>query len=145
MAPRPHGIETAAGDPREAAVRAALEALRAAVDRTAAGCRKDAAAAAWHAEPVVRSFCATYGGAVTAVRVNDESFVVITAEVPADEVTEATISVGPDGTSACRVGGVDGRLAVAALDPRSFEQALKSRMAEAGSGAAAGRGGGASG
>ena len=51
------------GDPREAAVRAALETLRIAV-------------------PVVRSFCATYGGDVAAVRVNDESFVVITAEVP---------------------------------------------------------------
>ena len=88
VAPRPHGIETPAGDSREAAVRAALEALRSAVDRTAAGCRKDAAAAAWRAEPVVRSFCATYGGAVAAVRVNDESFVVITAEVPSTPTAE---------------------------------------------------------
>ena len=81
MAPRPQDIETAAGEPREAAAGAALEAMRAAVDRPAAGCRMDAATAAWHAEAVVRSFCATYGGAVAAVRVNDDSFIVITAEV----------------------------------------------------------------
>ncbi len=142
VAPRPQDVETAAGEPGEAAARAAIEAMRVAVDRPAAGCRRDAAAAAWHAEAVVRSFCATYGGAVAAVRVNDDSFIVITAEVPGDDVTETTISVGPDGTCACRVGGVDGRLAVAALDPRSFERALRSRMAEAGVQA---RGGGAGG
>ena len=121
VAPRPHGIETPAGDPREAAVRAALAGGVAGrpVDRPAAGCRRDAAAAAWHAGPVVRSFCATYGGAVAAVRVNDESFVVITAEVSGNDVVETTISVGPDGTRACRVGGVDGCLAVAALAPPS--------------------------
>ena len=41
---------------------------------------RDAAAAAWHAAWVVRFLCSTYGGAVTGVRVNDESFIVITAE-----------------------------------------------------------------
>jgi len=33
---------------------------------------RDAAAAAWHAESVVRFFCSTYGGAVAGVRVNED-------------------------------------------------------------------------
>ena len=57
-----------------AAVHAAVEALRAAVDQVDGDePGRDAAAAAWHAASVVRLFCSTYGGAVTGVRVNEDS------------------------------------------------------------------------
>ena len=114
------------------AVHAAVEALRAAVDQVDAEAGRDAAAAAWHAEPVVRFFCSAYGGAVTGVRVNEDSFIVVTATVPGDDVIDVTISVGPDATCACKVSTADGHLASAALDGRAFEQALTSRLAEAG-------------
>ena len=42
-------------------VYATVKALRAAVDGVDAACRQDAAAAAWHAEPLVRFFCSTFG------------------------------------------------------------------------------------
>ena len=62
----------AAGLPAElretAAVHSAVEALRAAVHQLDAGSGWDVAAAAWHAEPVVRFFCAPYGGAIAGVR-----------------------------------------------------------------------------
>lgn len=53
-----------------AAVHAAVEAPRAAVDQVDESGR-DAAAVARHAEPVVRFFCSTCSGAVTGVRVNE--------------------------------------------------------------------------
>ena len=71
-----------------AAVHAAVEALRAAVDLLDAEAGRDAAAAAWHAASVVRFFCSTYGGAVAGVRVNEDSFVVLRAEVPGDDVID---------------------------------------------------------
>ena len=50
------------GDLRQTAtVRAAVEALREAVDGADAECRKHVAAAAWHAEPVLRFLCARFG------------------------------------------------------------------------------------
>ena len=115
-----------------AAFRAAAEALRAAVDQLDGEPGRDAAAAAWHAASVVRLFCSAYDGAVTGVRVNEDSFIVVTATVPGDEVTDVTIAVGPDGTCACRVRTAGGDLASAAPDVRAFEQVLKSRLAEAG-------------
>ena len=93
---------------------------------------RDAAAAAWHAASVVRFFCSTYGGAVTGMRVNEGSFIVVTATVPGDDVTDATIAVGPDGTCACKVSTADGDLASAAPDVHVFEQVLVGRLAEAG-------------
>ena len=80
----------------------------------------------------MRLFCSTHGGAIASVRVSDDSFIVITGEVSGDELTEATIAVGPDGTCACRVSSADGHRASAAPDARSFEQVLTSRLAEAG-------------
>ena len=115
-----------------AAVRAAVEALRAAVDQLDGEPGRDAAAAAWHAAAVVRLFCSTYGGAVTGVRVNEDSFVVVTATVPGDDVIYVTIAVWPDDTCACKVSTADGDLASAAPDVRAFEQVLASRLAEAG-------------
>ena len=83
-----------------AAVHAAVEALRAAVDQVDDESGRDAAAAGWHADAVVRFFCSTYGGAVTGVRVKQESFIVVTATVPGNDVIDLTIAVGPDGTYA---------------------------------------------
>ena len=115
-----------------AAIHAAAEALRAAVDQLDAGSSRDAAAAAWRAEPVVRFFCSTYGGAVTGVRVSEDSFIVVKAEVPGNELVEVTIAVGPDGTCACKVSTARGQVASASPDPRALEQVLTSRLAELG-------------
>ena len=62
------------------AVHAAVEALRAAVDLVDADAGRHAAAA-WHAVSVVRFFCSTYGGAVSGVRVNEDSLVALRVEV----------------------------------------------------------------
>ncbi len=133
VAPPRYRTEGLPAELREtAAVHAAVEALRAAVDLLDAEAGRDAAAAAWHAASVVRFFCATYGGAVTGVRVNEESFIVVTATVPGDEVTDVTIAVGPDGTCACKVSAADDDRASAAPGVRAFEQVLASRLAEVG-------------
>ncbi len=63
-----YGVEGLPAEVREtAAVHAAVEALRAAVDLLDGEPGRDAEAAAWHAASVVRLFCSTYGGAVTGV------------------------------------------------------------------------------
>ena len=83
---RAYRAEDLAADLREtAAVHAAVEALRVAVDQLDAEPGRDAAAA-WHAASLVRFFCSTYGGAVTGVRVNEDRFVVTAATVPGDDV-----------------------------------------------------------
>ena len=99
IAPPRYGTESLPGELREAAaVHAAVEALRTAVDQVDGEPGRDAAAAAWHADAVVRFFCSTYGGAVAGVRVNEEGFIVVTATVAGDDVIDVTIAVGPDGT-----------------------------------------------
>ena len=104
IAPTRYDARRLPDDLREpAAIRAAADALRAAIDQLDAESSRDAAAAAWHAEPVVRFFCSTYGGSIAGVRVSEDSFIVITAEVPGNELVEVTIAVGPDGTCACKV------------------------------------------
>ena len=81
--PPPADVETQPGDLREmATVPAAFYALRRAVDRSDPGCRKDAAEAAWHALSVVRFFCASLGGGNAGVRVSEDGFIAITAEIP---------------------------------------------------------------
>ena len=133
IAPPRYDAERLPGDLREtAAIRAAAVVLRAAVEQLDAGSSRDAAAAAWRAEPVVRFFCSTYGGAFTGVRVSEDSFIVIRAEVPGDELVEVTIAVGPDGTCACQVSTARGQLASASPDTRALEQVLTSRLAELG-------------
>ena len=104
-----------------AVVHAAVEALPTAVDQVDGEPGRDAAAAAWQAESVVQFFCSTYAATIVAVRVNEDSFIVTRAEVPADDVIDVTIAVGPDGTCACRVSTTDGHLASAAPDVRAFE------------------------
>ena len=90
----------------------------------------------------MKFFCSTYGGAVAGVRVNEDSFIVITAEVPGDEPVAVTTAVGPDETCACTVGTADGHRASAAPDVRGFEQVLASRLAEVGVRGSAGDAGG---
>ncbi len=131
VVPRPLD-ETLPGDLREtAAAYAAIEALREAVDAADAGCRQGAAAAAWHAGPVVRFLHAEFDCAIAGVRVSEDGFIVVTAELSAGEV-EATVTVGPEGTCACTVSAGDTHLACTAPDVRSFERAVRERLAEVG-------------
>ena len=139
ITPSRYRAEELPADVREtAAVHAAVEALRAAVDQLEAEPGRDAAAAAWHAASVVQFFCSTYGGAVTGVRVNEDNFVVITATVPGEDVIDVTIAVGPDGPCACKVSVADGHRASVAPDVRAFEEVLECRLAEVGVRAQAG-------
>ena len=133
ITPPRYGVEDLPADVREtAAAHAAVEALRVAVDLFDGEAGRDAVAAAWHAAPVVRLFCSTYGGAVTGVRVNEDRFVVLRAEVPCEDVIDVTTAVGPDGTCACKVSTAAGHLASAAPDVRAFEQVLAGRLADVG-------------
>ena len=133
VAPRPHDAETLPGDLREAAtVRSAVETLREAVDAADAGCRKDAAAAAWHAEPVLRFLCTAFGCAIAGMRVNEDGFIVATAELSAAGTVQASVAMGPEGTCACTVSAGDTHLACTASDVRSFERVLAERLAEVG-------------
>ncbi len=131
VVPRPEG-ETLPGDLREPAmVRAAVDALREAVGAADAACTKEAAAAAWHAEPLLRFLYAEFDCAIAGVRVSEDGFIVVTAELAAGEV-EATVAVGPDGTCACTVSAGERHLASTAPDVRSFERAVRERLAEVG-------------
>ena len=81
----------------------------------------------------MRFFCSTYGGGIAGVRVSEDSFIVITAEVPGNELVEVAIAVGPDGTCACKVSTAHGQVAASASpDTRSLEQVLTNRLAEVG-------------
>ena len=132
VVPRPHD-ETLPADAREdAAVRAAVEALRVAVGAAHAGGRQGAAAAAWHAEPLLRFLHAEFGCAIAGMRVSEDGFIVVTAKLTGNGPVEASIAVGPDGTCACTVSAGDTHLASTARDVRSFERVLKERLAEVG-------------
>ena len=131
--PRPHDVRTQPDESREpATARGAVEALRSAVAASEAGRGKDAAAAAWHAEPLARSLCATIGDGVTGVQVSEDGFVAITFEVRGEGQTEATIAVGPDGACACKIRVGDDVRAVTAPDGKSFERVLEKRLTEMG-------------
>ena len=133
VVPRSHDAETPPGDPRATTTaRAAVEALREAVDAAHAGCGRDASAAAWHAEPVLRFLSAAPGCRIAGVRVNEDGFIVVTAEMSAAGEVEASIAVGPEGTYAGTVSAGDTHLACTAPDVPSFERALKQRLAEVG-------------
>ena len=133
VAPRPHDAESLPGELRETAtVRAAVEALHEAVGMADAGCRKDAAAAAWHAEPVLRLLCGSFGCEIAGMRVSEEGLIVVTAEPSAADAVEVSITVGPEGTCACTVSAGDMHLACTAPDVQSFERAVRERLAEAG-------------
>ena len=87
---------------------------------------------AWHAEPIVRFFYSTLGDGIARVRVNEDGFIVFTAELCGDSWVEASIAVGPEGTFACRISAGDTHLAATAPDARAFEQVVKDRLAEVG-------------
>ena len=64
-APRPYDVEALPHELHDTAeARAAVEALRDAVETSDGGCRKNAAAAAWYAAPVVLLLCVTFGGRI---------------------------------------------------------------------------------
>ena len=133
LAPQPYVVGPLPGDASETTlVYATVKALRAAVDGVAAVRRQEAAAAAWHAEPILRFFCSAFGDGIVGVRVSEDGFIVVTAEFSENELVEATIAVGPDGTCACKISAGETHIAATAPDARSFEQVLKSRLAEVG-------------
>ena len=87
-------LEGPAADLREtAAVRAAVEPWGRRSIRWTVKSRRDAAAAAWHAESVVRFCCSTYRGAIAGVRANEDSLIVITADVSGDEPLDARLAI----------------------------------------------------
>ena len=130
VAPRRYGADRLAADVRErTGAYAGLDALRDAVAGSDAACRNDAAAAARHAEPIVRFLCSAFGDGLAGVRVSDDHQIVITATLPDDRPGEVSISVGPEGNCACRISSGDTHLASTAPDTRSFERVLKSRLA----------------
>ena len=133
VAPQACDVETLPADLRETAtVRAAVEALREAVDRADAACRKAAAAAAWHAEPVVRFICTAFGCGIAGMHVSEDGFIVVMAELAGNGPVEARISVGPEGTFASSVSAGDTHLACTAPDAPSFERVLRERLMEVG-------------
>ena len=89
------------------------------------------AAAAWHAERVVR-LCAKFGRGIAGVRVSEEGFIAITVELPGDGLAEASIAVGPDGKCACRTSSGGAHRASTAPDTRTFEHVLTKRLAKMG-------------
>ena len=113
-------------------VYATVKVLRAAVDGVDVACRQDAAAAAWHAEPIIRFLCSTFGDGIAGVRVTEDSFIVITAEFGRDNRIDVIIAVGSEGTCACRISTADTHIASTAPDVRSFKQVLKNRLAAVG-------------
>ena len=130
MVPLHHDAETLPSDLREtAAARAAVEVLREAAER-AGGVK--AAAAAWHAEPVVWFLCTALDCRIAGMRVNEDGFIVVTAELTGNGPVETRIVVGPDGTCACGISSGDTHLGATALDGRAFEQVLRERLVEVG-------------
>ena len=101
--------------------------------------RQEAAPAAWHAEPILRFVCSTFGEGIAGVGVSEDGFIVITAEFSENELVEATIAVGPDGTCACKISAGEAHVAATAPDAHSFEQVLKDRLAEVGARGEAGK------
>ena len=122
VAPRRDEVGRLPGGLREGTpAHAGLDVLREAVAKSDAASRKATAAAAWHAEPIVRLICSTFSAGIVGVRVSDGSRIVITATPRGDGLVEASIAVGPEGNCACRIGSRDTHLASTALDSRSFE------------------------
>ena len=121
------------GDVSEAVMaHAMVKALRAAVDEVETGRRQEAAAAAWHAEPVVCFLYSTFRAGIAGLRVSEDSFIVITAELSGNDRVRASIVAGPEGTCACRISTGDTHLASTASDARLFEQVLKNRLSAVG-------------
>ena len=56
----------------------------------------------------------------------------ITAELPGDDLVDVSITVGPEGTCACRISAAGAHTAATAADARSFETLLTERLAQVG-------------
>ena len=80
----------------------------------------------------MRTSCSTFGDAIAGVRVSDDSFIVIAAELTGNGQVEASTTVGSDGASASRISAQVGHFASTAPDIRSFEKVLEERLAEVG-------------
>ena len=133
VGPQHCAVERLSGDVSEtAAADATVRTLRAAVGGVEAARQKEAAAAAWHAEPVIRFLCAMLGDGIASLCVSEDGFIVTTAEVAGDDLVELSIAVGPEGTCGCRISVGDRHLASTAADAGSFQQALKKRLREVG-------------
>ena len=127
--PRRYDVEALPNDLRETTkAYVAIDALREAVEGFHAGCRKDAAAAAWHAEPVVRFICSTFAEGVADVGVSEDGFIMITAEFSGEEPVEARIAVGQEGTYAGKINAGEAHAAATAPAAPSFEHVLKERF-----------------
>ena len=66
------------------------------------------------------------------MRVDEDGFIVIIAKLPGDDLIEANIAVGPEGTCACKISTGNTHVASTAPDVRSFERVLKQRLTEVG-------------
>ena len=90
---------------------ATVKVLRAGVDGVATTCRQEAAATAWHAEPIRRFFCSTFSDDLAGVGVSEDNFIVITAKFRAENRIGTMIAAGPEGTCACKISACDTHLA----------------------------------
>ena len=99
---------------------------------TVAGCRESIAAAYWHAEPIMDFLCSTFGDGTAGVRVTEDSFIVVTVEIPEDDEFELEIAIGPDGTCACRLSRGGRHIASVAPDAWTFMLMLRDRLADIG-------------
>lgn len=88
-----------------AAAEAALEAFRYKVEQVSGQRRRIIAAAAWHAEPWIRSLCWHFEDPVDAVWISDDDILVVELKFPAEIEANAKIGFGPSGA---RVYGVKG-------------------------------------
>ena len=133
VAPRGYDVARLPGDPGEGkTAECAFAALRDAVAKSNAACRKNVSAAAWHAEPIMQFLCSAIGDGLADVRMSDDNLIVITTTLPGASPVDVSIAVGLEGNCACRIDVGDTHLASTEPDARSFDQVLQRRLAEAG-------------
>lgn len=84
------------------AVYASVDVLRNIVGRS--GNRTDAAAAAWHAEPYVRSLCSAFEDPIGSIRLTPDNFIVIEIKFPEGSTAHGKIAIGPNGIARHKIG-----------------------------------------
>ena len=97
-ADRPTGKNGGAG-----AAEAILSALRHEVEQVSGERRTQAASAAWHAEPWIRSLCSKFVDPVESVFIADDDTLVVALRMPADGHATAAFAFGPLGSNTYRV------------------------------------------
>ena len=107
---------------------ATVKVLRAGVDEVATTCRQEAAATAWHAEPIMRFFCSTFSDDLAGVGVSEDNFIVITAKFRAENRIGTMIAAGPEGTCACKISACDTHVAARANSRRDLFLCTARRM-----------------